>query len=489
MKLATHSSLTRRRILKLGGMMALAVPVLAACQSAPAAAPTAASSSAASSSSATTSSTPAASSSSASSSTSAATPTSAPAGQAASSAAKVSLIIGTESGETLNWQRDFAKQWAAKNPNVNLQVQTIVYNDAETKALTAIASGTLQDISYAACKWFPLPAAKNAYRAIDDYVKSKDPGIKDFFPGAIENSTYKGKLYGLPYDFDNGNYAVVTVNLDLFASKNVDPPTDDTNVNDFVAKCAQVTDQQNKIYGTDYLCGTYYDFSSPAREWGTDIISTDGTKFQFATDKLSTEAAQWLTDIRVKYKAAPLQASLQTGPQGIGFPSGKLATSFEDINTVMGLGDTVGNKFKWSTILYPKALNGNRSFYIFSSCFCIAATSKAPDTAYDLITYEASTDAGVYAVVKDHFAPNPRFTSWESPDVQKTNPMFANVLGWLKNPSGPTNFPLPANARYADLEDAWANNTKPLFYGDTPFQQAMQTVQDACQAILDQPMP
>lgn len=481
-------SVSRRELLRRGAL-ALAVPLLAAC-SAPGASTSAPASSSSSSNTASTSSTSGSSGSSASStSTTSGNATAVPASQASSSGGTIPLAIATESGVTLNWQRDYAKSWAEKHPNVKLDIQTVVYNDAETKAMAAIAAGTLQDISYAACKWFPLPAAKNAYRALDDYIKTKDPGMSDFVPGAVENSTYKGKLYGLPYDLDNGNYAVVTINLDLFSSKGVKPPTDDSNVQDFVETVAKVTDQANKVYGTDYLCGTYYDFSSPAREWGTDILSKDGTKFQFATDPKSTAAAQWLTDIRVKYKAAPLKASLASGPQGVGFPSGKLATSFEDINTVLGLGDTVGNKFKWDVALYPKGMNGNRSFYIFSSCFCIAATSKAPETAYDLIMGEASTEAGVQGVVKDHFAPSARFSTWADPQVNKINPFFARVLTWLKDPAGPTNFPLPANNRYAELQDKWSNTTQALFYGTVPFDQGMKAVQEACQGVLDLPSP
>jgi len=462
--------MSRRQALKLGGVLALAIPILEACGGAIGSAPPSSSSSG-------------------SSTSSGSAATAAPAGQAAPSGGKISLSIGTESGDSLNWQRDFAKQWADKNPDVDLRIDTVVYGQAEEKTLTAMAAGTLQDISYGACKWFPLPAYKGAYRAIDDYVKSNDPGMTDIFPGTIANSTLNGKLYGLPYDFDNGNYAVVVYNVDLFAAKGVTPPTDDTDVQQFVDIISKVNDPANGVYGTDYLCGTYYDFSSLARQWGTDIVSSDGKKFQFATDPKSVAAAQWHTDLRVKYKVAPLKAALQSGPQGIGFPSGKLATSFQDINTVLGLGDTVGTKFKWDAILFPKFTDGSRSFYEFSSCFCISAKSKSPEKAYDLIKYEASTEAGIAGLVKDHFAPNPRFSSWESPEVGKLHPIFTRLLGWLKKPSGPTNFPLPGNGRYSELQDVWSNQTQPLFYGDAPFDQAIKAVQEAAQAVLDKPWP
>jgi ABC-type glycerol-3-phosphate transport system substrate-binding protein len=479
----SNQQVSRRQLLKWSGALALAIPILQACgggAATPATAPTTAPAAGT---------TPAAGAATTPAAGAATTPTTAPAAAATPAGGKVSLSIGTESGESLNWQRDFAKAWADKNPDVDLRIDTVTYGEAQQKTMTAIAAGTLQDISYGACKWFPLPAAKGGYRAIDDYVKTKDPGISDFFPGTIANSKFDGKLYGLPYDFDNGNYSVVVMNLDLFSSKGVTPPTDSTNVNEFVDLVAKVNDQANNIYGTDYLCGTYYDFSALSRIWGTDIISEDGKKFQFATDPKSTEAAKWATDIRAKYKAAPLKADLQSGPQGIGFPGGKLATSFQDINTVLGLGDAVGNKFKWDAVLFPKGLNGNRSFYEFSSAFCISSKSKAPEKAYDLVVYEASKEAGLAGLIKSHFAPNPRFSTWEDPAIGKLHPIFSRLLGWLKAPSGPTNFPLPGNLRYAELQDTWSNKTQGLFFGDVPFEQAMKDVQAGCQAILDKPRP
>jgi multiple sugar transport system substrate-binding protein len=465
-------AISRRQILKMTGVLALALPVLQACggganapaaTSAPANAPAAAQA--------------------------AATATTAPASQAAPSGGKVAMAIGTEGGDALNWQRELAKQWADKNPDVDLRIDTITYSESEQKTSAALAAGTLQDVVYASCKWFPLPAFKGAYRDLGDYIKTKDPGMDDIFPGTIANSKFDGKLYGLPNDFDNGNYSIVLLNLDLFNTKGVKPPAELWSVTDFVDTVAKLTDRDNKVYGTDYLTGTYYDFSQVSRTWGTEILSEDGKKFQFATDPKSTEGARWVTELRTKNKVAPLKADLQGVSQGIGFASGKLATSFVGIYDVLTTGDAVGNKFKWDATLFPKGPTGNHSFYEFSSAFTIFAKSKAPEKAYDLLLFETSKEAGIYGVVKSHFAPNPRISVFEAPEIKNIHPVFPRLLEWLKNPSGKTNFPLPWNLRYAELQDKWSNTTQPLFYGDTPFEQAMKAVQDACQSILDKPRP
>jgi ABC-type glycerol-3-phosphate transport system substrate-binding protein len=218
----------RRQLLKLSGL-ALAFSALEACSggAAPAAAPTSA---------------PAA----------GATPSTAPAAaKPATSGGKISLSIATEAGPALDYQRDFAKQWADKNPDVNLRIDTITYSESQQKTMAGLAAGTLEDVVYASCKWFPLPAYKGAYRPIDAYIKDKDPGIADFFPGTIANAKFETKLYGLPTTFDNGNYSIPFLNLDLFSAKGVTPPSDASTVQDFIDACAKVTDLPNKIYGTD----------------------------------------------------------------------------------------------------------------------------------------------------------------------------------------------------------------------------------------------
>jgi len=133
----TNQPVNQRQLLKLTGALALAIPILQACGGA--AAPAATTAPAAGSTPAASANPPA--------SGAATTPTTAPAAQAAPAGGKVSLSIGTESGDSLNWQRDFAKTWADKNPDVNLRIDTVTYGEAQQKTMTAIAAGTLQDIS------------------------------------------------------------------------------------------------------------------------------------------------------------------------------------------------------------------------------------------------------------------------------------------------------------------------------------------------------
>ena len=46
------------------------------------------------------------------------------------------------------WMTRWVKAWGEKNPNVTLKIDDIAYADMNTKQLTELATGTLQDVSF-----------------------------------------------------------------------------------------------------------------------------------------------------------------------------------------------------------------------------------------------------------------------------------------------------------------------------------------------------
>jgi hypothetical protein len=56
---------------------------------------------------------------------------------------------------------------------------------------------------------------------------------------------------------------------------------------------------------------------------------------------------------------------------------------------------------------------------------------------------------------------------------------------FLSDVPGP--FPMPANLRFDELQDTWANTSPDLFYGNVDFDAGLQAVQEACQEIMDLP--
>lgn len=74
-----------------------------------------------------------------------------------------------------------------------------------------------------------------------------------------------GTLYGLPYEIHPGNPALVAFNVDMLDAKGLTMPTDDWDVSQYADLAVALTDNDNQIYGANYLPGSYYDFESRAR--------------------------------------------------------------------------------------------------------------------------------------------------------------------------------------------------------------------------------
>ena len=188
----------------------------------------------------------------------------------------------------------------------------------------------------------------------------------------------RGKLYGLPYLLENGNLALIVYNKDLADAKGVKIPTDAWNVEEYVDTAIKLTDPAKKVYGTDYLIQTYYDFASLSRTWGTEILSSDAKKLLLATDPKNVEAARWLTDLRAKHKVAPARAEVANQDPAVLFASGQLASSHTSTAGILSLLAKVGNKFKYQDVLFPKGRAG-RAATTFTEVFSIYAKSKQPE--------------------------------------------------------------------------------------------------------------
>ena len=116
---------------------------------------------------------------------------------------------------------DIIKKWNTDNPNIQI-VANATENDAyKTKIKTAISANEAPDIIYSWTQGFAQPfVTANKILALDSYLND---GTKDkMLPGALDNITYSGKVYGLTYNQQAG---ALYVNKELFTKYNVKIPT------------------------------------------------------------------------------------------------------------------------------------------------------------------------------------------------------------------------------------------------------------------------
>lgn len=456
--------ITRRRFMLAIGTAALAAPILAACSQAPAAAPTSAATSGSTQQ------------------TTTANPTTAPAAAAASGGAvTLSVAVRAEKGGAGDWQRDAYQQYAKANPNVKISEVAVPYNDMAKKQLTFLATKTMPDVLYSGIKWFDYSAYKGAFLALDEHIRSSDPGTDDFFKATIQGCMLEGKTFALPIELNCGNQDCILVNTTYLDSKGVKPPTDEWTLDDYATMASKLTDESKKIYGTDFLTGSYYDFSALARSYGSDMLSSDGKKVTL-TDPNTTAAGKWQTELRTKYKGAPSR----TATQGINFASGQVALNANGIYGVVPAKAEVGDKFKWDVVLWPVGPKGMRGYEAFVGMYSIAAQTKEPDASYNLVKWFVSKDMALLSYVKYGYA-SARISAWQSKELSQISSIFQRASAWMADGKNQGPFPMPNNLRFSELQDKWNNLSLAVFYGEKDFDSGWQSLQAELEKVVELP--
>jgi multiple sugar transport system substrate-binding protein len=352
----------------------------------------------------------------------------------------------------------------------------------EKKQLTMIATNTMPDLVFSGVKWFAYSTYKGAFYALDDFIKTDDPGIDDFFKDAIENSKFDGKIYALPFEFNTGNTNIIIYNKDMVAAKGVAEPKDDWTFEEFAQSATQLTDTSAKVWGTNLLTTNYYDLATWARSLGGDILSEDGKEFTLASDEKTVEATRWQVELRTKHKAAPSRAEAE----GLAFPAGQLAFFATGIYSPLGIGKTVADKFKWDVVLAPVGPNGQRGYEAFTTMYSMSAKSKAPEAAYQLLKYMTGPDTAKFAFLEQG-QPPARQSIWLSEEAQKLNPIWGRAAKWISETTAEGPFPMPYNLRFSELQDKFGNLIQPVLYGETGFDEGIKQVQTECQPIVALP--
>ncbi|MCB0086474.1 MAG: extracellular solute-binding protein [Caldilineaceae bacterium] len=401
---------------------------------------------------------------------------------------KIQMSVATFAAVLHDWQREFAKRWGEEHADqVDLQIEEVVYNEMAKLQLARSASGTLWDLTFSGIKWFPYSASKGMFLQLDDFLANRDDAnLDDFFETALAGGYLDGNLFGLPYEIHPGNPALVVFNLDMLEEKGFEMPTDDWDVAQYAEIASQTSDPENNVFGTNYLPGSYYDFESLARAYGTDMMSEDRSQFLFNVDEKCIEAARWTADLRTSQQAAPKRDEVE----GIDFTAGNMLVSqVTGSYSVNNFATQIGDAFRHDWVLFPRGPEGNRGYTAFTSNYSVASTTADPDLAVDLLVYLTSTEAGTWSALEQGTGqPNARRSVWENEDLlAKSHPIFRRVVAMFNDSSIPGPFPMPSNLRFQELQDNWANTMPDLFYGDVPFEEGMQAVQDACQEILDLP--
>jgi len=108
----------------------------------------------------------------------------------------------TESGLS-DYQRTAVQEFEEANPDIDVEVVTIPYDQYQQRLQLAVQGGNAPDISTVDQIWNPGFAQGEAIVPLDDYITGSESVKQDnFFPGAWESATYEDQVWGVPFNVD-----------------------------------------------------------------------------------------------------------------------------------------------------------------------------------------------------------------------------------------------------------------------------------------------
>lgn len=108
----------------------------------------------------------------------------------------VRVTVAYYSPETGPIFEGMAKDFEAANPDVDIQIEVVNWDNLQQKLTTDIQGGTAPDIAIIGTRWLVDYSANDIAEPLDSYMT---PEVKDrFIEAFLAPSTIDGKLWGCP---------------------------------------------------------------------------------------------------------------------------------------------------------------------------------------------------------------------------------------------------------------------------------------------------
>jgi multiple sugar transport system substrate-binding protein len=302
---------------------------------------------------------------------------------------KVELRVGVAFDPTrLELYQKVANNWNETHPDVQVKLENTPWEQYWQKLQAMTVSKSMPDV------WNYVPGfgtywmTSNQLLPIDDYIK-QDPNIniQDFQPTMLNYMTYKGKLYGLPYDY---NGYVLFYNKDLFDQARVEYPKENWTFDNMKAAAEKIAanakSDKGKVFGLALASGfTSWPIDGIYRSFGASLINDQG-KVE-VNNPGGIAMLKYFSDL-VKSGVSPkpeagqsLQNTWTNGLIGMYIDSGQRIADFMKSAT----------SFKWDIERTPAGPKGQVGTGL-GGTFVINKDTKYPKESYEFLAYLTNTE-------------------------------------------------------------------------------------------------
>ena len=361
-----------------------------------------------------------------------------------------------------------------QNPDIRVDIITIPFVEFWEKLPVMYSTGTLPDVlltisSYYVQQWI----REGAYLSLEPFIAREDPSFRaDFVPGSLDAYSYRGEVYGLPYDV---SVPTLYINLNAFDQAGLARPlTDEWTLEDMLEAAKRLTRRPgagpaervglatNRFYWID----NYWSF------WGARAFDTDLTRSTL-DDPRAAEALQWWADLSLVHQVTPL-----SGDPAI-FANGNIGMYPADSTEISQLRSAAS--FDWDVTYMPKGPGGGRGIFLGGG-FAIGSQTRHPEEAWQLLKHLVSTETLAAAVAYPGRSVPGRTSAARLLLEQPAPP--ANIRIIVEELERGLVEPAPSNPYYFDFQRIVQPHIDRVFSGQTDARTALQAAVVQLNAML-----
>jgi sn-glycerol 3-phosphate transport system substrate-binding protein len=293
------------------------------------------------------------------------------------------------------------------------------YDDARIKALAAQKAGQPAQMSVLFSIDIYELLEQDLIVPFDDLATTPadKAWLKSFYPALMANGTYKGKVYGIPFQRST---IVMYWNKEAFKEAGLDaekPPSNWSEMQQMAAKLVKkdaggnVTRWGVMVPSTGYA---YWMFQAFARENGQDLMNAEGNRTNFAHPDVVSALEYWV-NLGRKDRVMP-EGTVEWGTLRQNFVEGKTAIMWHTTGNLTAVKDSA--KFPFGVAMLPASKQrgsptGGGNWYIFKK-----STPAERKAAFEFIKWVTAPErAAEWSIATGYVAVSP--AAYETPKLKE----------------------------------------------------------------------
>ena len=368
--------------------------------------------------------------------------------------------------------QEVVKTYGAVNPNVKVQLNHIpAQGDHINRLLASFAAGNPPDVFLINYRRYGQFASKGVLEPLGDYL-DKSPTLRasDYYTQSLGAFTYNGTVQCIPQNISSLS---IYYNKDLFQQYNVPLPKADWTWQDFLTTAKALTKDTDGDGRTD-IHGMGVDLQlirlAPfIWQRGGEIVDDyqKPTKLLFDSTE-ARDAIQFFTELSLVHRVAPTEPEVQAESFSSRFINGKMAMWFASRADTPTFRASIKN-FTWDVAPLPR--DKQAATILHSDAYCVAATSKNKEAAWDFVQYALGPRGQTVASKLGRIVPSLKSVA-NSPAFLDPTQAPANSKMYLD--VIPTIRLVPVSAAWPAVETAVNQEIERAFYGTAPIDIAIQ---------------